>query len=132
MGKQSKKSLRSKKPKLVDFYILGNDSEDITLEVAIASPGNSAVTNALVELDPVIVDEPGSIDERPIGTNNSLDGKLLNLTTVVTRLAEGAGFADVGITITGGINSKTYPMSALLAEDGKSAILTITIAFVKL
>ena len=82
MGKQSKKSLRSKKPKLVDFYILGNDSEDITLEVAIASPGNSAVTNALVELDPVIVDEPGSIDERPIGTNNSLDGKLLNLTTV--------------------------------------------------
>ncbi|MGN6291756.1 MAG: hypothetical protein ACTHMV_03350 [Chitinophagaceae bacterium] len=120
------------KTTLDTVYLIDGSNRDVTLEIIIGAPGQTAVTDIILQEDNIVKGKKGSIKEFPLGTNKALNGKKIFITTVVTDTAKDTNNAEEIIRLRGGLMFIEYKLFKIVKEEGDSAIFTSVIEFFKI
>lgn len=120
------------KTSLNTVYLLTSGSRPVTVEIIVGAPGQTSTTDVTIEEDIILKGAQGSIDEKEIGTNNTLDAKKMYITTVVTDTSPDTNYTESIIRLRGGIVFKEYHLFKTVPDDGDTAIFTSIIDFFKI
>jgi len=112
-------------------YVLIDTNASVTLTINIGVPGQTAMTTILLDGDVIVEDNNGIFPETIIGTNQSLDGKMLFITSTVADTSRDSNFTEIIIRVKGGRNIKRYPLSKTVDSEGQSVPYICVIVFAK-
>ena len=120
------------KTTLDTVYLIDGSNREVTLEIIIGAPGQTAVTDIILQDNNIVKGKKGSIKEFPLGTNKALNGKKIFITTVVTDTARDTNNTEEIIRLRGGLMFIEYKLFKIVKEEGDSAIFTSVIEFSKI
>ncbi|HET9057979.1 MAG TPA: hypothetical protein VFN30_14120 [Chitinophagaceae bacterium] len=122
---------------ITNLYQVNNSANQVTFDLDFRNFGVSAVTKA--ELHDVngtdvqlLNDVPGSLSNIPVGSNTLIDGKFLNIKSIVTASSQTPvpQNLNVSFSIDGGATTQAYPMPpAAFNNTGDSIVIDISIFF---
>lgn len=120
------------KTTLDTVYLIDGSIRKVMFELVVGAPGQTAVTDIILGNDNIMKGKKGSIDEFSLGTNKELNGKKLNVTTVVTDTSRDTNLAEVTLHLQGGFKAMEYPLIKIVKEEGDTVVFTFAIEFFKL
>ena len=113
-------------------YLTNNSDAAITLEIILGAPGQTGVTDIILDKVHIITAEKGSLPEFALGTNKKLSGKTMMITTVVSDTSKETNYCESIIRIRGGIRFSEYTLFKKVPNEGDEAIFTSSIEFFKI
>ncbi len=120
------------KQSLNTIYVLKDTNNSVTLEINIGIPGQTSMTSILIDGDGSGDEINGNFPETIIGTSDTLDGKILFITSTVTDTSRDSNFTELIIRLKGGRNAKRFPLSKTVNEEGQSVPYIAVIKFIKI
>jgi hypothetical protein len=111
------------------LYITDGSDNDITLEVNAGAQGQTS--DMTIKLNSTIVTEnlSGDFAETILGTNNSLNGKKLNIVATIADTSRETNFTSLTIHLRGGAGPADFPLSKAVDEEGGSVDYLCIIEF---
>jgi hypothetical protein len=120
------------KTTLDTVYLVDGSSRNVTLEIIVGAPGQTAVTDIILGDTNLVKGKKGSIDEFILGANKELNGKKLFITTVMVDTSRDTNNVESIIRLRGGFKFIEYPLFKVVKNEGDSAIFSSSIEFFKL
>jgi len=111
------------------LYITDGSENDITLEINAGAEGQTS--DMTVKLNSSILAEnlSGDFLQTPIGTNQSLNGKKLNIVATIADTSRDTNFTSLTIRLRGGMQPADFPLSKAVDEEGGSVDYLCIIEF---
>jgi hypothetical protein len=116
----------------VDMYIVNKSTNKVILDIEIGETGQSGVSKILldgVSMHPGSPEVIGSIRNLDLGTNKSLIGKSLVVTTVVTDVSKKTNLTSFDFNLTGSTEPFRVVMQRSVQKEGGSVGYKIKILF---
>ena len=113
-----------------DVYKIKKSSTRVLLTIYPGDTGQAALTDIILEgADPVkgII---GVIENYDLGTNNSLNGKYLDVYTIITDTSVDSDSTSFDFRLTGGVQLYKYYLEKTVQQQGGSVIYKIAIFFI--
>lgn len=112
-------------------YLVNDTSKLVTIEIIIGAAGQTASTT--LELDDAILidDQKGSLPEKEVGSNQTLNNKQLRIVSTVTDTAQDSNYTEMILRLRGGVVFREYTLSKTVDENGDSVPYLCVIHFVK-
>ena len=132
MGNLLNKLVASSKSQtsLTDIYKVDKSEKEIKIKLGIGAPGQSSLSKVKLGKTVLLDDHDGPVPSLLLGTNTSVNGKFLNIKTVVTDIKGKPDDTSVDFTLTGGPDGKfNSTLSKTVAADGDSVFYEIEIFF---
>ncbi|PZR27939.1 MAG: hypothetical protein DI535_08325 [Citrobacter freundii] len=120
------------KTTLDTVYLIDGSSRDVTLEIIVGAPEQTAVTDIILGDNTIVKGKKGSVDEFPLGANKNLNGKKVLITTVMVDTSKDTNNVESIIRLRGGFKFIEYPLFKVVKNEGDSAIFSSSIEFFKL
>ena len=120
------------KTTLDTVYLVNGSAGNVTLEVIVGAPGQTAVTDIILGDDNIVKGKKGSINEFALGPNKELNGKKLHITTVMVDTSKDTNNVESIIRLRGGFKFIEHSLFKVVKNEGDNAIFTSVIEFFKL
>jgi hypothetical protein len=112
-----------------DLYKTNNTNNAITMTVSPGDNGQSAVSDANIDGTSLFKGTVGNITNFSLGTNASLEGKFLEVFTLITDTAQDTDLTSFSFSLQGGVAPYQYAMQKTLQSQGASIVYKVTIFF---
>lgn len=112
-----------------DLYFVNKSNNKVILDIEIGDTGQSGISKIVLDgvtIQPEII---GSIRGQELGSNKSLDGKFLEVTTVITDVSKKTNLTSFDFNLTGGTESFRFVMQRSVQKEGGSVGYKISIFF---
>lgn len=110
-----------------------DSSRMVRLRTRIGGPKQAGLTEAWMDGKRIFKDKIGSFSNEPIKPNNELNGKFLNVYTVVTdSIEEDENFTEVKYDLTGGVGEVHTTLSKKVSQQGDSVFYELEVFFFKI
>ena len=133
------KSIKSAAEKKEDSTSLftSNEVDDsnrmVKLSARIGGPKQAGLTEGWMDGKRIFKDKVGSFSNEPISLNNELNGKTLNVFTVVSdSIEEDENFTEVKYDLTGGVGEVHTTLSKKVSKQGDSVFYELEVFFFKI
>jgi hypothetical protein len=120
------------KTSLDTAYLTNGSDAAVTLEIILGVPGQTGTTDIILDKVNIITGEQGSLREFALGTNKKLNGKTMQITTVVSDTAKDMNYLESIIRLRGGVRFSEYTLYKTVEKEGGHAIFTSSIEFLKI
>jgi len=105
----------------------------VELTTKIGGPKQAGLTEGWMDGKRLFKDKMGSFNNEPIKLNSELDGKTLNVYTVVTdSIEEDENYTEVKYDLTGGVGEVHTTLSKKVSQQGDSVYYELEVFFFKL
>lgn len=105
----------------------------VSLSTRIGGPKQAGLSEGWMDGKRLFKDKIGSFQNEPIKLNKELDGKILNVYTVVTDSAEeDENFTEVKYDLVGGIGEVHTTLSKKVSQQGESVFYELEVFFFKI
>lgn len=115
---------------LNDVYLIDNSDNDVKVQFKIGAEDQKG--KASIRVIGGTFNKPnvrGDLAITVIDTNKALHKKKLEIITTITDMSKKTNFTSLDITLTGGLNGKTYSLNKTVDAEGKSADYVCLIQF---
>ena len=113
-----------------DVYQVDGSDTPVVMNLEIGAPGQTSLSRVKIGSVFLAKDEDGGIENLEVGTNKSVNGRFLNVKTVVTDIQGGTNETFIKFTLIGGPTGEyVCELSKTVAEDGDSVFYEIEIFF---
>ena len=112
-----------------DMYLVKKSSAKVLMTVLYGDTGQSAQTDVFLEgrqPDKGII---GNIEDYDLGTNNSLNGKFLDVYAAVTDVSNTSDLTSIEFHLEGGVDRYKYSMEKTVQQQGGTVIYKMSIFF---
>jgi hypothetical protein len=124
--------MATKKRTAIDtLYFVNNSSLAISLEVITGSVGQTSKMTISLDDEMITKNHPGRFPETIIGTNKTLEDKVLTIVCTIADTSRETNLTEMRIRLNGGIMFMEFPLFATVAEEGDSTNFTCFITFFK-
>ena len=107
-----------------------NSDRMVTLSATIGGPKQAGLSEAWMDGKRLFKDKMGSFSKEPIKPNSSLNGKTLNVYTVVTdSIEENENFTEVKYSVEGGVGEIHTTLSKKVSQQGDSVYYELEVFF---
>ncbi|WP_315820492.1 hypothetical protein [Paraflavitalea speifideaquila] len=112
-----------------DLYKTNNTNNPISLTVQPGDNGQSAVSDANLDGASLFKGTVGTITNFQLGTNTNLEGKFLEVYTLITDTSQETDLTSFDFSLQGGVAPYKYSMQKTLQSQGASIVYKVTIFF---
>jgi hypothetical protein len=120
-----------KRTALDTLYFVNDSTKSVTLEIITGGEGQTSKMTIDVDNDIVVKNHPGIFALKAIGTNKSLQGKVLTIVCTIADTSRDTDFTEMRIRLNGGIIFMEFPLFAVVENEGDSVNYTCLITFFK-
>jgi hypothetical protein len=113
----------------VDLYVINKSTNKVILDIEIGDTGQSGISKLVLGGVTIATDVIGSIRGQDLGTNKSLDGKFLEVTTVIADVSKKTNLTSFDFNLTGGTEPFRFVMQRSVQKEGDSVGYKIKIFF---
>ncbi len=114
-----------------DLYRIKTSSAKVFMTIYPGDTGQAAQTDILLEGAEPVRGIIGTIEDYELGTNNSLNGRYVDVYTVITDTSGNSDLTSLEFHLTGGIEAYKYYMEKTVQQQGASVVYKMSIFFIK-
>lgn len=112
-----------------DEYKVRDDDTPVFMTLFPGDTGQSSLTDVILDGNKLKVEVPGVIEDFSIGTNRALNGKFLEIYTLITDVPGDPDLTSVDFSLMGGEVPYNYYMEKTVQDQGDSVGYKVTIFF---